>query len=49
MCAQMKRAVAALCMGRSRKELIVEIAAVWAATVVLWIAACVFVLLEPLP
>lgn len=45
---QMKRALAELCMGRSGKALILEIAAVWAATGCLWFLACIIVLLEPL-
>lgn len=47
--AQLDRAVAALCMGRSRKAVAAEVAAVIAAAPALWFAMCIFIVLEPLP
>lgn len=47
--AQIKRAVEALCMGRSRKVVAAELAVSFALAGVAWFAACLFMALEPLP
>lgn len=47
--ARLAQAFVALSMGRSRKAVLLEIAAGSAATAALWFPTCVFVLLEPLP
>jgi hypothetical protein len=49
MVADLRRAAELFCTGRSRKAALAEIAAVCAVTPVLWFAACVAVLLGPLP
>jgi len=43
------KAVAALCEGRSRLAVLGEFAIIAAVVPILWFAACVFALLEPLP
>ncbi|MDK2760462.1 MAG: hypothetical protein KYX64_03785 [Sphingopyxis sp.] len=47
--AQIDRVVAALCMGRIRKAALAEVAAAFAFAAILWVAACAFVALEPVP
>lgn len=47
--AQISRAVAALFAGRTRKAAFAEIAAAFTLAAILWVAACVFVTLEPTP
>lgn len=49
MLADLRRAWALLVQGRSGKAVALEFAGIAFATAVLWAAACVFVLLEPLP
>lgn len=45
--AQFAQAWAALCMGRSKKQVAAELAMVWLAAIAFWFFACLFVLLEP--
>lgn len=47
--ADLRRAWALLVHGRSRKAVALEFAGIIFSTAVLYAAACVFVLLEPLP
>jgi len=46
---ELRRAVALLRMERSLSAVIAEIVALCALAPVLWLIACLFVLLEPLP
>lgn len=46
---QLDRALAALCMGRSRREVLANVAAIIPVAAVLWFGACIFMALEPLP
>ncbi|WP_288804180.1 hypothetical protein [uncultured Novosphingobium sp.] len=43
------QAWAALCMGRTGKQVAFELAMVWLAAIAFWFFACLFVLLEPVP
>lgn len=47
--AQLRQGLERLIAGRRRKAVFAEIAAVAASVPVLWLAGCVFLLLEPLP
>lgn len=46
---QLDRALAALFMGRSRRVVMAEVAAIIPIGAVLWFGACMFMALEPLP
>lgn len=46
---ELHRAVTLFRTGRTRKAVIIELAGVFAAVPALWIVACAFVLMEPLP
>lgn len=43
------QAVAALCAGRSGKAVCAEVAAVIAVATLAWVAACLFLTMEPMP
>lgn len=46
--AQLARIVATACAGRDPEDLIVDLALASALACLLWIAACVFMVLEPM-
>lgn len=47
--ASFDRALAALCIGRTRKAVLTEVATAFVFAAILWVAACAFVALEPGP